>query len=71
MRERAGRIGATLEITSAPGHGTAILVTVPGRVIFSDGSNRLIAKIRSVRSGRHTRWSSSKSSHQLHDDSVT
>ena len=71
MRERAVRIGATLEITSAPGHGTAILVTVPGRVIFSDGSNRFIAKIRSVRSGRHKRWSSSKSSHQLHDDSVT
>ena len=30
MRERAGRIGATLSVTSAPGTGTAIIVTVPG-----------------------------------------
>ena len=29
MRERASKVGATLEITSRPGHGTTITVTLP------------------------------------------
>lgn len=48
MRERAGRIGATLTVTSAPGTGTAIVVTVPGRVIFRKVSTGLGARIRSM-----------------------
>ena len=32
MHERAGNIGASLEILSHPGQGTAILVTWPGRI---------------------------------------
>ena len=51
MRERAARIGATLSVTSAPGKGTAIVVTVPGRVIFRKASTRLAARIRSMLSG--------------------
>jgi len=51
MRERAARIGATLSVTSAPGAGTAITVTVPGRVIFRTTSTRLAAKVRSMFSG--------------------
>ncbi|MGE3277757.1 MAG: two-component regulator propeller domain-containing protein [Vicinamibacterales bacterium] len=34
MRERAARIGATLAIVSAPGAGTDLRLTVPGRAIF-------------------------------------
>jgi signal transduction histidine kinase len=30
MRERAGLIGALLEIESAPGGGTTVFLTVPG-----------------------------------------
>jgi signal transduction histidine kinase/ligand-binding sensor domain-containing protein len=51
MRERATRIGATLSVTSAPGAGTAIVVTVPGRVIFRKASASLAARIRSMLSG--------------------
>ena len=51
MRERAARIGATLSVTSAPGTGTAIVVTVPGRVIFRKASTGLAARIRSMLSG--------------------
>jgi signal transduction histidine kinase len=47
MRERAVRIGATLSVTSAPGTGTAINVTVPGRVIFRKARTPLAARIRS------------------------
>jgi signal transduction histidine kinase len=47
MRERAARIGATLSVTTAPGTGTAIVVTVPGRVIFRKASTPLAARIRS------------------------
>lgn len=48
MRERADRIGATLSVTSAPGTGTEVIVTVPGRVIFRKTSTRIAAKIRSM-----------------------
>ena len=34
IRERASRIGASLSVTSTPGAGTAVVVTVPGRAIF-------------------------------------
>ncbi|MFB9290082.1 triple tyrosine motif-containing protein [Pseudoduganella plicata] len=34
MRERAGGIGAVLAIDSAPGTGTAITVTVPGKMAY-------------------------------------
>jgi signal transduction histidine kinase/ligand-binding sensor domain-containing protein len=34
MRERAGGIGASLEIVSSPGLGTEVTVTVPGRAAY-------------------------------------
>lgn len=45
MRERAAHVGATLSVISAPGKGTAIVVTVPGRVIFRHASTNLATKI--------------------------
>jgi signal transduction histidine kinase/ligand-binding sensor domain-containing protein len=52
MRERASRIGATLSVTSTPGEGTAIVLTVPGRAIFRRTSSiRFVGKLRSVFSG--------------------
>ena len=51
MRERAARIGATLSVTSAPGAGTAVAVTVPGRAIFSKAPTSLAKRIRSILSG--------------------
>jgi signal transduction histidine kinase len=52
MRERASRIGATLSMTSTPGTGTAVVVTVPGRAIFLRTSSiRFVRKLRSVFSG--------------------
>jgi signal transduction histidine kinase len=52
MRERASRIGASLSVTSTPGAGTAVVVTVPGRAIFhSTSSIRFVGKLRSVFSG--------------------
>ena len=51
MRERASRIGATLSVTSTPGAGTAIVVTVPGRAIFSTAQTRLSARLWSMLSG--------------------
>jgi signal transduction histidine kinase len=51
MRERAARIGATLSVNSAPGTGTAIIVTVPGRAIFRKTSTGAAAKVRSMFSG--------------------
>ena len=51
MRERAARIGATLSVTSTPA-GTAVVVTVPGRVIFHRTSSmRFVRKLRLVFSG--------------------
>jgi nitrate/nitrite-specific signal transduction histidine kinase len=44
MRERGARIGATLSVISAPGTGTAIVVTVPGRVIFRKASPSLAGR---------------------------
>jgi nitrate/nitrite-specific signal transduction histidine kinase len=51
MRERATRVGATLSVTSAPGNGTAVVLTVPGRVIFRKTSTRIAARVRSMLSG--------------------
>jgi signal transduction histidine kinase/ligand-binding sensor domain-containing protein len=51
MRERAAHVGATLSVSSAPGKGTAIVVTVPGRVIFRKESTNLVTRIRSMFSG--------------------
>jgi len=48
MRERAARIGATLSVTSGLGTGTAIIVTVPGRVIFRKASTRRAERIQSM-----------------------
>ncbi|HEX7136394.1 MAG TPA: hypothetical protein VF219_01035, partial [Vicinamibacterales bacterium] len=48
MRERAARAGATLSVTSAPGAGSSIVVTVPGRVIFRKTSTGLAASVREV-----------------------
>jgi signal transduction histidine kinase len=50
MRERAARIGAALSVNSAPGTGTAISVTVPGRAVFRQASG-LVARVRSMFSG--------------------
>ena len=36
MRERAERIGGTLSLDSWPGGGTAVTVTLPGRLAFAD-----------------------------------
>jgi hypothetical protein len=57
MRERAERIGASLSVISAPGAGTAITVTVPGRVIFRKRSTRLAARVQSMFSQGHVRES--------------
>ena len=51
MRERAARIGATLSVTSTPGEGTAIVVSVPGAVIFRSRPIGLPTRIRSMLSG--------------------
>jgi signal transduction histidine kinase/ligand-binding sensor domain-containing protein len=51
MRERAARIGASLSVNSAPGTGTAILLTVPGRLVFRKPSTRLATRVRSMFSG--------------------
>jgi signal transduction histidine kinase len=45
MRERAGRIGATLKVWSRPAGGTEVELSVPGHVAFQDHS-----------SGRGLRW---------------
>jgi signal transduction histidine kinase len=39
MRERAGGVGGTLTIASAPGSGTAITLVVPGRIIYRTFKN--------------------------------
>jgi signal transduction histidine kinase len=36
MRERAGRIGATLSVESSAGAGTEIKLLVPGRVVYHE-----------------------------------
>jgi signal transduction histidine kinase len=51
MRERAERIGATLSVASAPGQGCAIVVTVPGRVIFRKAPNNFVGRLRAILSG--------------------
>ena len=48
MRERAASIYATLSVTSLPGEGTTVTVTVPGRVVFRNASTGLAARIRSM-----------------------
>jgi signal transduction histidine kinase/streptogramin lyase len=48
MRERAERIGARLTITSSPGAGTTILVSVPGRIAYRSGRPGRLRRIASV-----------------------
>jgi signal transduction histidine kinase/ligand-binding sensor domain-containing protein len=48
MRERAGRIGASLVVNSRPSAGTAIVLTVPGQAIFRKTPSFFVGKIRSV-----------------------
>ena len=36
MRERAAALGGTLEVRSAPGHGTTIVLDVPSRVLHPE-----------------------------------
>lgn len=41
MRERAARIGATIEIQSAPGQGTSVLLTLPPRTAAAEQARTL------------------------------
>jgi signal transduction histidine kinase len=34
MHERAKRVGAALEVTSAPGKGTVLAIKVPGELCY-------------------------------------
>jgi signal transduction histidine kinase/ligand-binding sensor domain-containing protein len=55
MRERAARIGATLSVVGAPGAGTEVVVTVPGRVIFRRSATTLLETLAAV-ARRRPRW---------------
>ena len=49
MRERAGRIGATLTVESSAGSGTEIRLLVPGRVVFHEPTESLFARLARLR----------------------
>ncbi len=49
MRERAGRIGATLNVESSASSGTEIRLLVPGRVVFHEPTVSLFAKLARLR----------------------
>jgi nitrate/nitrite-specific signal transduction histidine kinase len=50
MRERAGRIGATLTVDSSAASGTEIKLQVPGRVVFHEQTEGgLFARLRLLR----------------------
>lgn len=49
MRERAGRIGATLDIESSAGSGTEIKLLVPGRVVFHAQTAGLFTRLARLR----------------------
>jgi signal transduction histidine kinase/ligand-binding sensor domain-containing protein len=49
MRERAGRIGATLTVESSAGSGTEIRLHVPGRVVFHEPAVSLFARLARLR----------------------
>lgn len=49
MRERAGRIGATLDIDSSASSGTAIKLLVPGRVVFHAQAAGLFNRLARLR----------------------
>jgi signal transduction histidine kinase len=51
MRERAGRIGAALSVSSAPGAGTMVVLSVPGRAIFKNTSSHFAGRLWSRLSG--------------------
>jgi len=40
MAERAERIGASLEVVSAPGRGTSVILTLPPRPLLAAGTQR-------------------------------
>ena len=42
------RIGATLTVDSSAGSGTAIILTVPGRVVFHEHTASLFARMRAL-----------------------
>jgi signal transduction histidine kinase len=48
MRERAARIGATLNVESSAGSGTEIKLTVPGRVVFHGQAESLFTRLRTL-----------------------
>src|SRR5262249_30790414 len=48
MRERATRIGARLSLDSDPGHGTTVVMIVPGRTVFRSAPGSFVARIRSL-----------------------
>lgn len=48
MRERAGRIGGKLTITSAPGAGTTVTLVVPGRIAHSSGRTGRLRRMASL-----------------------
>jgi signal transduction histidine kinase len=52
MRERAQRIGATLNILSGPGSGTKVALVVPGKMIFESSrrsGDSLIQKLKNLK----------------------
>ena len=51
MRERASRIGAALSVSSAPGEGTVVVLSVPGRAIFQNTSSHFAGRLWSRLSG--------------------
>lgn len=51
MRERAGRIGATLTVVSTRGGGTEVALLVPGRVIFRTPGGTLLSRVAAVVKG--------------------
>ena len=51
MRERAGRIGASLSVNSVPDKGTVVVVSVPGQAIFRDTRTPFAGKLWSRLAG--------------------
>lgn len=49
MRERAGRIGATLNVESSAASGTEIRLLVPGRVVFHEPAVSLFARLAKLK----------------------
>ena len=54
MRERAGRIGARLNIVSDATQGTEVCLVVPGNIAFHNGKTRRLSTIRGLL--RRAKW---------------